>query len=179
MVLAGSTASADIVNISFNGMFVDQTLPIGGGANSAFGDVPPAVDFSLGLGIDDITGSILNGTVGVNENPSGIDVVGGTVTFLENGAQDIATFVIDTSSDGGITTDGQFSFNFAGDFVDNSLVNQGNLDALRGSTTSVNFFDFGNGQVSNYTGIATAIPEPTSAALLVGLFVAAAARRRK
>ncbi|MEM7455870.1 MAG: hypothetical protein AAF456_16065 [Planctomycetota bacterium] len=178
LAFAGSTASADLIDANFEGVFVEQTLPIGGGTGSAFGNVPPTVDFSLSVVIDEMSGDILDGTVGANENPTGINIIGGSVNFIENGNQDIATFIIDTSSDG-MNIDGQFSFNFAGDFVNNSLVNQTNLDSLLGSTTSVNFFDFGNNQVSNYTGIATAVPEPATATILLGLFGLTAARRRK
>ncbi len=166
----------------FQGAFINQTLPGGGGAGSALGAVPPTVNFTF-IDITTTDGAGIQ-TINPGGNWLGMPnmtVVGGTVQFTDNGVNDIAQFSINVSSTGGPLPNGQINFNFTGNlFSGGSIVNSANYASLvfsPNATTSVSYLDFGNAQLSSYTGTITAVPEPSTYALMLGVAAVAGGLR--
>ncbi len=183
VLFTGQQATAAVVG--FTGTFLNQTLGIGGGAGSAFGAVPPPVPFHMSLTIADGAGpmgAITGGTFFLGGAPSGIIVNGGSVTLTDGGANDTAEFVVNVANGGG-ADNGQINYTFTGgDFFSGTAVNQAAFDdvLVRDKvSTGLNYIDFGNAQLSNYTGTITAVPEPTSMAVMLGLVAGVAGLRRR
>ena len=186
MVLALATCQqATAAVVGFGGVFTNQTLATGGGGASALGAVPPSVTFAMGVTVTDgagPVGTITGGTIVNSFSNNAISIVGGSVTLTDGGVNDTAAFVVEVNGNGGGTTNGQMTFSFTGgDFFTGTAINQAAFQTLMHDkiSTGITYLDFGNGQISSYTGTVTAVPEPSSMALMVGLVAGVAGWRRR
>ncbi len=146
--------------IRFGGQFTS-------GAGSLLGNLPPQSNFAAQLNFDATVpglGNISSGTLTFSQLT--LDISGGSIIVSDFGATDQATILFNTTG-----PTGSVSVSFFGNAISDSLVNEINLNALIrvGSPASISA-SFGSS--GSYTGTVTAVPEPTSSALL-GLSIAA------
>ena len=140
--------------ISFMGAFTS-------GSGSLLGNLPPAQSFSAQLNFDAVTPGfaiISSGTLTFTSQM--LNVTSGNIFVSESGAADQATVLFNTSG-----PTGSLSVTFIGNAISDNLVNQANLNALivAGSPATITA-DFNS--AGSYTGSVTAVPEPSSIALL-------------
>lgn len=152
------------------------TLTTGTGA---FGAINTGDDFTLEFSFTEIApgaGKIDSGMF--LSLPIDLAITGGTITLIDNGSNDIASFDFDTSG-----PTGTISVAFLGDGLMDSSVTTTNLVSLINNAPpapiSGNF-----GASGNFTGRAlSAVPEPNSALVLlsamVGLFFRRNSARRQ
>jgi hypothetical protein len=164
-----SPVTANAASVSFMGQ-----LNSGSGIGGILGPVPPALPFSVSLDFDAIVPGIATINSGLFTSSAGnISVSGGDILLVNNGANDQALFVIDTSG-----PTGSLSVTFNGNAVTDNQVTSANLIALINasapSTLSASFP--GNG---NYTGsVTSAVPEPSAFLILSCGLTGLAFRRR-
>lgn len=143
--------------------------------SGVLGPAPPSTSFLLSL---DFTakspgfGTINSGTF--SSGPDSLQVSGGDILLIDNGANDQALFSINTSGPAG-----SLAVTFQGNAISNNFVTTENLvtfiNAAGPSTISADF-----GASGNYTGrVTSAVPEPGSAMLLSAAGVYLAFRRRR
>lgn len=176
-----ATNPATAASVSFAGQIL--TTNAGGGAGSAFGAVPPAVAFSTAA-LEFVTGGASGNLVGASafsSHPT-ISITGGTLSLTEAGTNDTAVVNLTVSRAGG---GGNVSMTFNGDLFASAVINQATIDSLIASANnsgSFTYVDNGGGQASVYSGNSAsfaAVPEPSSAALLVGIAGLTLLRRRR
>lgn len=138
------------------------------------GDVPPTSPFSVLLDFTESSPGFATINSGLfSSSPGTIDISGGDILLIENGANDQGLFAISTTG-----PTGSLSVTFLGDGITNNQVTAQNLidlvSAAAPSTISANF-----GTSGNYTGFVTsAVPEPSSL-LLLGVCTGLAIFRRR
>lgn len=154
MAFAASTCNAAIL-LSLRG-----TLTSGSG--SVLGNIPPARDFTLSVDFTPVAPGLATVNSGVFDTSlAAIMISGGDIILNDNGSNDQATFVLDTSSPTGALT-----FNFFGDAITDNQVSLINLSKLiNGSPPADIAVNFGTG--GDYVGKITAIPEPGFGALML------------
>ncbi len=168
LVLAVSPSRGQAAIVTFSGS-------LNSGNGPTLGAIPPSRDFSITLDFSQTIpgfGRINSGLF--NSSTAMISVTGGDIIVTEGGANDQALFAIDTNS-----PTGSFSVTFTGNAITNNLVTTENLTRLitasAPSTISANF-----GAADSYTGTVTsAVPEPNSAMLLLGLAGFGSLHRRR
>lgn len=172
MLAMSLQASAAVVG--FTGNLNTKTL----GANGAgvFGGVVgaiPVVNFSGRADVTDITG-VITGGLFTNDAGAAINVSGGSVSLIENGINDTATFNITLAGD----ALGALQFTLQGDVITDATINQNNVSRFFDFPTTVLLTDFANGG-GQYAGSVTAIPEPGTMSLMLGLVAGVAGWRRR
>lgn len=172
-VLALCTALALLASTGQAALTLNGTLTSGNG--SALGTLPPSLDFSLSLDFDESNTSFSVVNSGLfSSTVANIQISGGDIIVLENGANDQALFALDT-----VGPSGSISVNFIGDAITTDAVTLENLLSLINAgapaTISVNF-----GAAGNYTGnVVSAVPEPSSVLLVAAAAAMATCLRRK
>ena len=181
VLFATSTATAG--SVSFAGQVLTNNA--GGGAGSAFGTLPPTVSFSTAaLEFTDggMSGNLVGGAV-FSSHPN-ISILSGSLQLTEAGSSDTAIVALQISRDGG-GANGNITMTFTGDLFASAVVNQATIDSLIASADnsgSFTYIDNGGGQSSVYSGNSAsfaAVPEPSTAGLLLGLAGMSILRRRR
>ena len=140
--------------ISFAGAFTS-------GSGSLLGNLPPARSFSAQLNFDAVAPGFANITSGtLTFTALSLNVTSGNIFVSDAGSSDQATILFNTSG-----PTGSLSVTFFGNAISDNLVSQANLNALivAGSPATITE-DFSS--AGSYTGSVTAVPEPSSVALL-------------
>ncbi|GAB5406349.1 MAG: hypothetical protein Aurels2KO_45800 [Aureliella sp.] len=148
------------------------TLTTGTGT---FGSINFGDEFSLDFDFTEVvpgSGSI-NGGMFMSD-ASDLAITGGTISLIDNGSSDIASFEFETSG-----PTGTLSVAFLGDGLADNRVTASNLISLINNAPpapiSGNF-----GASGNFTGSAiSAVPEPNSALLLLSATFAVGIQRRR
>lgn len=174
-------SSAQGASVAFTGTFLSN--PSGDGMG-ALGSLPSPISFDPryfsfgdGSGSQALTGG---GSLPLSSGGP-LFVTAGNATLTDAGTNDVAQFVLNVSTLGaGGPANGLLTFNFTGDlFSGGSTVSQANFEDLWFNSTSVTYTDFSTGTLNVYSGVITAVPEPTSALALVGLGTTLLLRRRR
>ena len=156
LAFALTVGPANAAVVSFFGRVDTLTGPAG-----FLGTVPPVVPFTMTLNIADgpgPSGAITSGVLSFAGFPTLNSTIGSSVNLTEGGTSDTLSFLVLTSGGVGI-------FNFTGDFITGTAVNQAAFSRIPFSTAS---FDFASGGTL-YEGTITAVPEPGTCLALVGL----------
>ncbi len=174
MAMTLCCVSAQAAVVGFQGSFDTKTFGAPGTGVYA-GSVGPiaAITFNGHLNITDGTGAITGGFY-TDSAGSTITVTGGTVTLTENGAMDSAEYNVLLGGD----ALGTLAFEVIGDVITDATINQANLGEFYSIPVQAVLTDFANGS-GQYTGTIETIPEPSAAALMVGLVAGVAGWRRR
>ncbi|MCA9218239.1 MAG: hypothetical protein KDB27_34460 [Planctomycetales bacterium] len=162
----------------FEGTIVSETLPTPPSTvATALGPVTSPVAFDLVLNIPSSpgpTGPIIGTGSSLTFASGGtFDILGGTISVTDNGVKDVVAFSVDVDNltGGGGAEDGQLTFFLLGDLVSSTTIDGAMLAGLGGATSWVNYVDFSNSQLSNYSGVVTAASAVPEVNPILGLVV--------
>ncbi len=152
--------------VSFSGLLTS--------GNGVLGLVPPTTPYSITLDFTQSTPGFATINSGLFDSSRGsINISGGDILLIDNGANDQALLSINTT--GPI---GSLAVTFRGSAISSNQVTTQNLVDLINAAPSTLSANFGTG--GNYTAsVVSAVPEPSSIMLLSGSIACMVFRRKR